>query len=517
VDFEHGYRAMQSRDARFDGVFIVGVHSTGIYCRPSCPAVLPRRANVTLYPTAAAAQQAGLRACKRCRPDAAPGSPQWNLRADVAGRAMRLIADGELERSGVEGLAGRLGYSQRQLHRSMVAEVGAGPLAVARARRAQTARLLLETTDVPISQVALAAGFGSIRQFNDTIREVFALTPSELRKRGARAAGNRKRERNADAPAAPPSISLRLAYRAPLDLNSLLRFLGDRAVAGVEELSNGLYRRVLRLPHGLGVVSLSAEPQPSSEAATGTRYVSCRLRLEDLRDLAAAVQRCRRLLDLDADPLAVADVLRADELLAPLVDADPGRRVPGHPDPHELAIRAVLGQQVSVAAARTLAGRLTAELGESLPTPDGALTHAFPTAAALAGMDPQALAMPRSRATALIGLARALADGDVQLDPGTDRTDAEAALLALPGIGPWTASYVLMRALGDPDAFLPSDLGVRHALERLGRPGDPKSAATRAEQWRPWRSYALAHLWGSLGTPAPSVAETRERILVGAP
>ncbi|HEY6780735.1 MAG TPA: AlkA N-terminal domain-containing protein [Thermoleophilaceae bacterium] len=488
MDFEHCYKAIESRDPRFDGTFVICVTSTGIYCRPSCPAVTPKREHVRFLPTAAAAQRAGFRACKRCRPDAAPGSPEWDLRADLVGRAMRLIADGEVERSGVQGLACRLGYSERQLHRLLVAELGAGPLALARARRAQTARLLLETTAIPISEVALAAGFGSIRQFNATIRDVFALTPTDLRHRATRG------RPHAASTAERATLSLRLAYRAPLDFDGLLGFLGERAVPGVEEVGDGAYRRVLALPHGLGVVALSG---------TAATHVDCRLWLEDLRDLAAAVQRCRRLLDLDADPLAVADALGGDRLLGPLVAAAPGRRVPGHVDPHELAVRAVLGQQVSVAAARTLAGRLAAEHGQPLAAPDGTLTHAFPSAGALAALDPETLAMPRSRGRALVGLTAALAAGEVSLDPGVDRDEADAQLQALPGIGPWTASYVRMRALGDPDAFLPSDLGVRHALERLGHPGDPRSAAALAERWRPWRSYALAHLWGSLGTSAP--------------
>ncbi len=373
LDFDHCLRAIESRDPRFDGTFVICVTSTGIYCRPSCPAVTPKREHMRFLRTAAAAQQAGFRACKRCRPDAAPGSPEWDLRADLVGRAMRLIADGEVERTGVQGLARRLGYSERQLHRLLVAELGAGPLALARARRAQTARLLLETTSVPISELALAAGFGSIRQFNATIREVYALTPTELRRRAARG------RTRAVATPERSLLRLRLAYRPPLDFEALLRFLGERAVPGVEEVVDGAYRRVLALPHGLGIVTLAA-------AAT---HVDCELRLEDLRDLTAAVQRCRRLLDLDADPLAIADALGRDRLLAPLVRAQPGLRVPGHVDPHELAVRAVLGQQVSVAAARTLAGRLAAEHGLPLAASDGSLTHAFPSAAALAEVDPE--------------------------------------------------------------------------------------------------------------------------------
>jgi AraC family transcriptional regulator of adaptative response / DNA-3-methyladenine glycosylase II len=288
------------------------------------------------------------------------------------------------------------------------------------------------------------------------------------------------------------TISLRLPYRQPFDLAALLRFLAARAVPGVEECAGGVYRRALTLPHGTGLVTVQA-----GEAG----HVQCRLRLDDRRDLDAAVGRCRRLLDLDADPVPVAARLSQDPLLAPLVAASPGRRVPGHVDPAELAVRAVLGQQVSVASARTLAGRLAARLGTPLRVPAGTVTHTFPTAAAIAAAGPDGLAMPRARRRALLALAGALADGGIRLDPDGDRDRAARDLLALPGIGPWTVAYVRMRALGDPDVFLPTDLGVRHALRRLGRPSDPAAAAAAALRWRPWRSYALQHLWGVLDTP----------------
>lgn len=292
----------------------------------------------------------------------------------------------------------------------------------------------------------------------------------------------------ADGP--PSALALRLEHQPPLDFEGLLDFLGTRAVPGVEEVRDGAYRRVLRLPRGSGVVALR----------DGTTDVDCRLWLADPRDRDAAIRACRDLLDLDADPSTITNALGDDPLLGPLVRADPGRRVPGHPDPHELAVRAVLGQQVSVAAARTLAGRLAAAHGEPIADPEGGgLSHAFPTAAALAEIDPESLAMPRSRARALLALTAALANGDLTLEPGTDPTEADAALQDLPGIGPWTASYVRMRALGNRDVFLPTDLGVRHALQWLGEPSDPRSAAAAAEQWRPWRSYALMHLWGQLG------------------
>jgi AraC family transcriptional regulator of adaptative response / DNA-3-methyladenine glycosylase II len=479
------YQAMQSRDGRFDGWFFVAVTSTGIYCRPSCPASPPKRANVRFYPSAAAAQGAGFRACKRCRPDATPGSPDWDIRADLVGRAMRLIQDGVVDREGVTGLARRLGFSERHLHRQLVAEVGAGPIAVARAQRAQTARILLETTDLPVSDVAFAAGFASVRQFNDTIREIFAVTPTDLRRGG-----------KAEQASAPGTIAVRLPYRAPIDLPAMFGFLAQRAVPGVEEWDGTAYRRSLDLPHGPAVVALAAPPAPKRGEVP--RYVQCTLRLTDVRDLPVAVQRCRRLLDLDADPVAVAAALGPDPLLGPLVEASPGLRVPGHVDGAELAVRAVLGQQVSVAAARTLAGRLVARYGTELADPVGAVTHLFPEPVMLANADLSGLGMPGGRLRALTALTTALAKGDLELDPGADRTAVQQQLLDLPGIGPWTASYIAMRALGDPDVFLPTDIGVRNALRKLDQ--DPETAAELAERWRPWRSYALLHLWGSLST-----------------
>jgi AraC family transcriptional regulator of adaptative response / DNA-3-methyladenine glycosylase II len=492
ADTDLYYRAVQSRDSRFDGWFYTGVTSTGIYCRPSCPAVTPKRSNVRFFPSAAAAQSAGFRACKRCRPDATPGSPDWNVRADLVGRAMRLIGDGVVDREGVSGLARRLGFSERHLHRQLVAEVGAGPIAVARAQRAQTARVLLETTDLAIADIAFAAGFASIRQFNDTVRETFGVTPSELR-----------RSRQADPaaaapPAGPGTITVRLPYRRPIDLDAAFEFLAARAVPGIEEWADGTFRRTLALPRGVGIVELSAGHPDGS-------YVRCALRLSDVRDLPAAAQRCRRLLDLDADPQAVTDALGADPLLGPLVARSPGRRVPGHVDGAELAVRAVLGQQISVPAARTVTGRLVARYGEPLPSgSSGSLTHLFPTPAILAVADFAELGLPGSRRRTLTALATALAEGRLSVDPGADRAELHRLLLELPGVGPWTACYIALRALGDPDVFLPADAGVRQALTRLGLPADPAGAAALAERWRPWRSYALFHLWGTLRPDARS-------------
>lgn len=474
LDPELCYRAVQSKDARFDGWFFTAVTSTKIYCRPSCPAVAPKRANVRFYPTAAAAQHSGFRACMRCRPDATPGSPEWNYRADLVARAMRMIADGVIEREGVGGLSRRLGYSERHVNRQLVAELGAGPLALARAQRAQTARVLIETTSLSFAEIAFAAGFASVRQFNDTVQAVFAMSPTQLR--AAR--------RGRTAPQ-PGEITLRLPYREPFDAGGILAFLSARAVAGIEDVSGRTYRRSLRLPHGTGTIGLSP----------GDGHVLCSLKLDDLRDLTSAVQRARRLLDLDADPVAVDAALASDPALAPSVLSVPGRRLPGAVDGTEIAVRAVVGQQVSVAAARTVLSRLTARYGAELSTADGQLTHVFPTAQVLATVDPEDLPMPRSRGRALVALCAAIESGDVVLDPGVDSAEAEQALLAVPGIGPWTATYIAMRALSTPDSFIHSDLGVRRGAEELGLPFEPTALLAHAEQWRPWRSYAVLHLW----------------------
>jgi AraC family transcriptional regulator, regulatory protein of adaptative response / DNA-3-methyladenine glycosylase II len=477
TDFDACVRAVQSKDARFDGWFFTAVLTTRIYCRPSCPVVPPKVENMTFYPSAAAAQLAGFRACKRCRPDAVPGSPQWNERADLVGRTMRLIADGVVDRDGVPGLAARLGYSARQIERQLLAELGAGPLALARAQRAQTARLLLDTTAMPMGEVAFASGFASIRAFNETVREVFALSPTELR---AHVAKGRP-------PTATGTLALRLPFRRPLTPDNLFGHLAATAVPGVEEWRGGAYRRTLRLPHGAGIVALRPGPD----------HIACRLWLTDWRDLAQAISRCRRMLDLDADPLAVDTLLSADPVLAPLVAKAPGRRVPGVVDGAEFAVRAVLGQQISTAAARTHAGRLVRAYGDPVADPAGGLTHLFPSPQALAGHDPAELAMPQTRRDTLGALVRALAAGDLDLDVGSDWQAARARLGALPGFGPWTVESIAMRALGDPDAFLPTDLGVRYAARELGLPSTPAALTARAAAWRPWRAYAVQYLWAT--------------------
>ncbi|MEV0276440.1 AlkA N-terminal domain-containing protein [Streptomyces sp. NPDC050610] len=515
---ETRYEAVRGRDARFDGEFFFAVSTTGIYCRPSCPAVTPKRANVRFYASAAAAQGAGFRACRRCRPDAAPGSAEWNVRADLVGRAMRLIGDGVVDREGVGGLAGRLGYSSRQVHRQLTEELGAGPVALARAQRAHTARVLLQTTTLPVTELAFAAGFASVRQFNDTIREIYASTPTGLRAAARPAPGGNARNTGQDERdhPAPAGIPLRLAYRGPYAAREIFDFLDRRAIAGIEETLGPpgarTYRRTLRLPYGTAVAEVDEHGGAGRRTARGATapgggWLECRLHLTDLRDLATAVARLRRLFDLDADPYAVAERLGADPWLAPLVAARPGLRSPGAADSEELAVRAVLGQQVTVAAGRRLAGVLVAAYGKPLSAPDGALTHVFPEPGILADATLAELGMPDARRRALRTVSGALADGSVALDPGVDRDATEQALLALTGIGPWTARYMRMRALGDPDVFLPGDAGVRHGLAALG------ATAEAAEGWRPWRSYALHHLWNAATTTA-AVATTATAVTV---
>ncbi|MER6561829.1 AlkA N-terminal domain-containing protein [Streptomyces sp. NPDC001027] len=463
TDQENRYEAVLSRDARFDGEFFFAVETTGIYCRPSCPAVTPKRRNVRFFATAAAAQGSGFRACRRCRPDAVPGSADWNVRADVVGRAMRLIGDGVVDREGVTGLAVRLGYSARQIQRQLTAELGAGPVALARAQRAHTARILLQTTGLPITEIAFASGFASVRQFNDTVRDVYASTPTELR------AAGRTTGRGAGPSAATPSagIGLRLAHRGPYHYAAVFDLLHRQAVPGVEEVSGPTgrrtYRRTLRLPYGTGIAAVSECPGgragnrgPASAVHPGG-WLDARLRLTDPRDLTTAVQRLRRLFDLDADPYAVDERLGADPRLAPLVAARPGLRAPGAADPEEYAMRALVG--------RAEAERLVRAYGKVLDAPCGSLNRLFPEPAVLAEAEPGG---------PLGALAAALADGAVRLDAGADRDDAQEALLALPGLDVGAVAEIRARALGDPDVAPP---GVE-----------------APDTWRPWRTYAVRHL-----------------------
>ncbi|MGW4352572.1 Ada metal-binding domain-containing protein [Nocardia sp. NPDC004582] len=488
LDFERCYRAVATRDSRFDGHFVTAVRTTGIYCRPSCPAITPKRANVTFLPTAAAAQQGGFRACRRCLPDAAPGSPLWNTRADLASRAMRLIGDGVIERGGVPALANALGYSQRQLTRVLTGELGAGPLALARAHRAHTARLLIQTTRLPMSDIAFAAGFASIRQFNDTVREVFAVSPTALREES--------RRRNGDTlPATNGLLTLRLPYREPLDRSWLEWFLAAHAAPGLELYENGVYTRSLRTPHGHTTIRLSIQPG----------HVRAALSLQDMRDLAATVARIRHFLDLDADPVGIDEALTAGMAGMPLrvgiahtangTALPAGIRVPGCMDGSELLLRTMIGQQISVAAANTHTARLVQQLGEPI---DGPIPHLFPTAEAIAEHGSEVLTGPGRRIDAIVGAAKAIANGDLVLHSGRTAAELRRDLLALDGVGPWTADYVTMRLLADPDVLLPSDLVVRRGAALLG------VDLTATARWSPWRSYLTMHLWKhALANPEP--------------
>lgn len=512
LDHDRCYRILESRDRRFDGRFYAAVRTTGIYCRPSCPARTPRSVNVEFLPTAAAAQVRGYRPCRRCRPDAVPGAPDWDLRADVVARAVRAIDDGVVDREGVDGLASRLGYGRRHLQRLLVAELGAGPLALARANRSRTAQVLLESSDLPIVEVAFAAGFSSIRQFNDTIRSLYGATPTELRtaRRRAETATSRTASRwsgsgdDRRVDGAAMSLGLRLATRPPFAGAELLDFWAVRSVSGVEHASEGRFERTVALPHGHGVVSITlADPRDRPAGAPGLHLS---VRLEDARDLAPLVRRVRRWADLDADPVAVDRVLGADQLLAPLVAAVPGRRLPGSLDVFETAVRAVVGQQISVAGARTVMGRLVEAAGAPLRIAHPVLRRVVPDAEQLAAIDVAALAMPTARRRTVLALAESVATGRIALDDAADRDEIRARLLEIPGIGPWTADYVRMRGLHDPDVLLSGDLGVRRALDEVGA---TLADAERWRRWQPWRSYAVHHLWARSSSSATRSSATR--------
>ncbi len=475
LDVDAAYAALAARDRRFDGRIWFGVTSTGVYCRPVCPAQTPKAANVRFFASPAAAVSSGFRACRRCRPDSAPGSRHWDHRGDLAATALRLIAEGAVDDGGVAGLARSLHVSERHLHRTLVAEVGAGPLHLAVSRRAQTARLLIEQTTLPLTDVAFAAGFSSIRQFNDVMRREFGLPPSQLR-----------RAPSAQLAAADPSLVLRLRLRAPYDSDAVGEFLAARAVDGLEVHESTrrgwTHRRVV--------------PLPSRAAVVGVEVVGDHVVVRsdaDLRDTAALVHRVRRWLDLDADPATIAAALSADPVLAPLVASRPGLRVPTTVDAWETVVRTIVGQQVSVAGARTLLGRIVRDLGSS----DVGGLRAFPTAAEVAEAGPDRIAavgLPGARARSLAAVASGVADGSIDLRSG-DLDTVGAALLAVPGIGPWTVSYVRLRALGDPDVLPETDLGIRHGAAALGLPDAPRALAARARAWSPWRSYAAQHLW----------------------
>jgi len=470
-DDDRLYRAIASRDRRFEGRFVVAVRTTGVYCRPGCPAPLPKRRNVRFFSCAAAAEEAGFRACLRCRPDASPGSPAWLGTSATVARGLQLIADGVLDESGVDELAARLGVGARHLRRLFARELGASPLAVARTRRSHFARKLLEESRLSIAEIALSAGYASVRRFNAEVRQVFQRAPRELRRDGAVKEG---------------PLTLRLPYKPPFDWAELLAWLHARAIAGVERVEEGVYRRTFSVDGKPGLLEV--------RSLEGDHALSLTVRAPVGRELLSLVERVARLFDLRADPLAVAARLERSPRLRPLVRARPGLRVPGAFDPFETAVRAILGQQISVARASALCGELVARFGRRVDLGDG-LTHLFPSPEIVAGADVRSLGMPNARAEAIRGLARAVATGALDLGRGPSAIDA---LLALPGVGPWTASYVAMRALGDPDAFPAGDLGLRKAWARGGALPSERALEDASLEFRPFRAYAALHLWSSL-------------------
>jgi len=481
------YRALTSRDARFDGRFFVGVRTTGIYCRPVCPARTPLLRNIDFYPTAAAASEAGFRPCRRCRPEASPGTPAWQGTSATVTRALRLVTEGALDADDVETLAQRLGIGERHLRRLFRQHLGASPVAVAQTRRLHFAKKLIDETTLPMTEVALASGYGSVRRFNAAVRGAYGIAPSALRRAKPRRRPTVQRDGSADL----GWLTLRLPHRTPIASPALLEFLAARAIPGVECVAGSVYRRALEIDG----VAIRMEVHTDREPEAFWLRVSA----EAAPVLTRVVDAARRLFDLDADPQAIADTLAGDALLGPTWRREPGLRVPGATDAHELAVRAILGQQVSVAGARTLAGRLAARFGRALSDRcDGdALTHTFPTAAALAEADVASIGLPTRRAEAIRALARSIAGGDLCLAPGCDPDAVREQLLSLPGVGPWTADYIAMRALREPDAFPSNDLVLRKRAGGDGQPLTERALIARAEDWRPWRAYAAIALWRS--------------------
>ena len=479
LDPETCFRAFASRDRRFEGRFVTAVVTTGIYCRPGCPAPLPRRRNIRFYACPAAAEEAGFRPCLRCRPDAAPGTPAWSGTSATVNRALRLIDEGALDGSGIEPLATRLGVTGRHLRRLFSQHLGASPLAVARTRRVHFARRLIDGTRLPLGEVAVSAGFTNVRRFNHAIRETFRRAPRDLRRVATGGAAGPAGAAGAG------ELRLTLRARAPFDGDAVLEFLAPRAIPGLEHVADGTYRRVVEVEGMRGTVAVT----PREDG------VDVAVRLPEPRDLIRVASRVTRLFDLDADPAPILAHLSRDATLARALGPRRDLRVPGAWDPFELAVRGILGQQVSVRGAATLAGRLVLGFGEPLANPEPGLTHSFPTPARLARADLAKIGLPRARADALNALAAEVAEGRLQFDQLGDLDQAVPRLTALPGIGAWTAQYIAMRGLSEPDAFPAGDLGVVRALTRPGRKPAAGAIEARAEAWRPWRAYAVIALW----------------------
>ena len=477
------YKAVQSRDPRFDGRFFTAVLTTGVYCRPVCPAVTPRPENVRFYPSAAAAQEAGFRPCLRCRPEASPGTPEWQETTSLVTRGLRLISEGVLDKAGVDGLAGSLNIGARHLRRLFARNLGAPPVAVAQTRRLDFARRLIDETSLPVTEIAFSAGFSSLRRFNDAFLRTYGRPPSAMR---------RLRASTADIPNFS-SLGLKLYYRPPFDWFSLSRFLRDRAIPGVELVGEGYYRRTVRVREAVGVIEI--------RPVLAERHVLLLVSAQFSKDLLIITDRVRDLLDLRSDPLTIGAHLSSDPWLSPLVLANPGLRVPGAWDGFEIAVRAILGQQVSVKAASTMAGRLVQAFGEQLPQPgETGLTSLFPSPDRLCEADLTEIGMTRQRAKSIRELARAVNDGELSFTTSSSLEGAIERLAALPGIGAWTAHYIAMRALREPDAFPAGDLGLRRAISADGKSAwSEKDLIERSQTWRPWRAYAAMHLWNRYG------------------
>ncbi|MDO9471679.1 MAG: AlkA N-terminal domain-containing protein [Caulobacter sp.] len=494
LDQDACYRAVQTRDARWDGRIFGCVRTTGIYCRPVCPARTPRRENMTFHPTAAACEEAGYRACLRCRPETAPDMGAWRGSSNTVSRALALIEQGALDAGDVEALAGRLGVGERQLRRLFRQHLGASPVGVAQTRRVLLAKQLIHETDLSMTQVALAAGFGSVRRFNETFQRLYDRPPLALRRR---AAAGRAGE--------PGAVTLMLRYRPPYDWDGMIGFLAARAIPGVEVVTPDRYARTIALDGAMGTLAVSR--------AGGDR-LAVTVRFPRLTALPSILSRVRRVFDLTADPETIAAHLSRDPDLARMVAARPGLRAPGAWDGLELGVRAILGQQITVPAAVRLAGRLTAAYGEALPAEwaEEGLTHAFPSADRLAAADIASHGlMPGARARAISGLAAAVAADPELFGPRASLEAAVVALRALPGIGEWTAQYIAMRQLREPDAFPAADVGLMRALaDADGVRPTPAQLLARAEAWRPWRAYAALHLWAS-DPQAPAPAKLKDK------
>ncbi len=475
LDHQHCYAIIKSRDARFDGRFYAGVLTTGIYCRPICPARKPRPKNVRFFVTAAAAEEAGLRPCLRCRPESSPGTPDWSGSSALVARALRLISEGFLDGDGIPELAGRLHVGPRHLRRLFLKHLGAPPIAVAQNRRVLFAKKLLTETSLPVTEVAFSAGFSSIRRFNAAMHKTYGQPPSALRT--AAATGLE-----------PSHFELKLAYRPPYDWGFMRQYLQARAIPGVEFVDQHRYVRTASIEDRAGLIQV--QPVHSKNA------LLLRVSPTLSRNLLQIADRTRRLFDLSADPLEIGAHLGQDEWLASRIRQHPGIRVPGTWDGFETAIRAILGQQVSLRAANTLAGRLVAVCGRKLETEGQAeLTHLFPTAAQLSGTGWEDVGLPASRIRAIRELAGAVRDGRLQLDTAASLEEAVDGLTALPGIGPWTAHYIALRVYGEPDAFPAHDLVLRKAAGQDGKPASAADLQKLAEAWRPWRAYAAMYLW----------------------